>query len=222
MVISMKKPIIILNYKTYLESTGDKGRELTWAAREVMQETGIRIIVCPQTPELFHHKGYDIEVFAQHMDPIEPGSHTGHVLPDALKHCGVTGTLINHSEDRMPSEKIKKCVELCRKHGLTSVVCAESIEKVKEVSAFKPDFVAIEPPELIGSGIPVSKADPGIVKKSVEAVKDPDVKVLCGAGISKGEDVKAALELGTVGVLLASGVVKAKDPKTALKDLVRF
>jgi triosephosphate isomerase len=218
----MQKPIIILNYKTYLESTGDKGRELTWAARDVMQETGIRIIVCPQTPELFHHKGYDVEVFSQHVDPIEPGSHTGHVLPQSLRFCGVTGSLINHSEDRRPADEIKKCVEVLRKLGMTSVVCAESIEKVKEVSQFKPDFVAIEPPELIGSGIPVSKADPGIVRNSVAAVKDPDVRVLCGAGISKGEDVKAALELGTVGVLLASGVVKAKDPKAALKDLVTF
>jgi triosephosphate isomerase len=137
-------------------------------------------------------------------------------------HCGVTGSLISHSEDRRPVDEIKKCVDICRKHGLTSIVCAESVEKVKEVSAFKPDFVAIEPPELIGSGIPVSKADPGIVTRSVAAVTDPAVKVLCGAGISKGEDVKAALELGTVGVLLASGVVKAKDPKAALKDLVTY
>jgi triosephosphate isomerase len=218
----MQKPIIILNYKTYLESSGDKGRQLTWAARDLMKETGIRIIVCPQTPELFHHKGYDVEVFAQHVDPIEPGSHTGHVLPQSLQFCGVTGSLINHSEDRRPVEEIKKCVEVLRRLGMTSVVCAESIEKVKEVSQFKPDFVAIEPPELIGSGIPVSKADPGIVRNSVAAVTDPNVKVLCGAGISKGEDVKAALELGTVGVLLASGVVKAKDPKAALRDLVTF
>jgi triosephosphate isomerase (TIM) len=221
-MISMQKPIIILNYKTYLESSGDKGRQLTWAARDVMKETGIRIIVCPQTPELFHHKGYDIEVFAQHVDPIDPGSHTGHVLPQSLRFCGVTGSLINHSEDRRPLEEIKKCVEMLRKLGMTSVVCAESIEKVKEVSQFKPDFVAIEPPELIGSGIPVSKADPGIVRNSVKAVTDPNVKVLCGAGISKGEDVKAALELGTVGVLLASGVIKAKDPGAAIKDLVTY
>ena len=216
----MKKPIIIINYKTYLESSGDRAREITWAAREVMRETGIRIIVCPQTPELFHHKGYDIEIFSQHIDPIEPGSHTGHILPESLKFCGVTGSLINHSEDRMPADKIKKCVELCRKHGLISVVCAESVEKVKEVSAFKPDFVAIEPPELIGSGIPVSKADPEIVRRSVDAVSDPNVKVLCGAGISKGEDVVAAMDLGTHGVLLASGVVKAKDPGAALRGLV--
>jgi len=44
--------------------------------------------------------------------------------------------------------------------------------------------------------------------------------VLCGAGISTGEDVKAAIGLGTEGVLLASGVVKSADPKAVLLDLV--
>jgi len=216
------QPVIILNYKTYVESTGTKGRVLTRMAHEVMKEKGVRIIVCPQTPDLYLQKDSGIEVFAQHVDPIEPGSHTGHVLPLALVEAGVSGSLINHSEDRMPSNKISMCVAQCRKHKLTSVVCAESIEKVQEVAAFKPDYIAIEPPELIGSGIPVSKADPDIVKNSVKAVQaiDPSIIVLCGAGISKGEDVKAALELGTAGVLLASGVVKAKDPKKALLDLV--
>ncbi|OPY28864.1 MAG: Triosephosphate isomerase [Methanocella sp. PtaU1.Bin125] len=216
------QPVIILNYKTYVESTGAKGRVLTRMAHEAMKEKGVRIIVCPQTPDLYLQKDSGIEVFAQHVDPIEPGSHTGHVLPLALVEAGVSGSLINHSEDRMPADKIKKCVELCRQHKLTTVVCAESIEKVKEVAAFKPDYIAIEPPELIGSGIPVSKADPDIVKNSVRAVQaiDPSIIVLCGAGISKGEDVRAALELGTAGVLLASGVVKAKDPKKAILDLM--
>jgi triosephosphate isomerase len=85
-----------------------------------------------------------------------------------------------------------------------------------------PDYVAIEPPELIGSGIPVSKADPEIVANSVQAVKRiaPDVGVLCGAGITHGEDLKAALDLGSKGVLLASGIIKAKDQRKALQDLV--
>jgi triosephosphate isomerase len=216
------QPVIILNYKTYVESTGLKGRVLTRMAHEVMKEKGVRIIVCPQTPDLYLQKDSGIEVFAQHVDPIEPGSHTGHVLPLALVEAGVSGSLINHSEDRMPADKISRCVALCKQHKLTSVVCAESIEKVQEVAAFRPNYIAIEPPELIGSGIPVSKADPDIVKNSVKAVQaiDPSIIVLCGAGISKGEDVKAALELGTAGVLLASGVVKAKDPKKALLDLV--
>ncbi len=106
--------------------------------------------------------------------------------------------------------------------GLTTIVCTNNITTTKAASALGPDYVAVEPPELIGSGIPVSKADPEVVSGSVEAVRqvNPDVKVLCGAGISKGEDLISALELGSVGVLLASGVVKAKDPKAALYDLV--
>jgi len=48
---------------------------------------------------------------------------------------------------------------------------------------------------------------------------NPDVVVLCGAGISSGDDVEAALKLGTKGVLLASGVVKAKEPKKVLLEM---
>ncbi len=46
------------------------------------------------------------------------------------------------------------------------------------------------------------------------------VRVLCGAGVKTGKDVAAALSLGAEGVLLASGVVKAKDPYSVLRDLV--
>ncbi len=77
---------------------------------------------------------------------------------------------------------------------------------------------------MIGSGIPVSTADPGIVSGAADAVSgiNPDVQVLCGAGISKGEDMQAALKLGTVGVLLASGIIRAPDPGDALRDLVSW
>jgi triosephosphate isomerase len=85
----------------------------------------------------------------------------------------------------------------------------------------KPYAIAVEPPELIGSGRAVSKVDPAIVEDTVKAVKRvaKDCVVLCGAGVTNGEDVRAALELGAEGVLLASGVVKAKDQKAALLDL---
>ena len=180
-MIMQKVPVIILNYKTYVESAGLKGRVLTRMTHEVMREKGVRMVVCPQTPDLYLHRDSGIEVFAQHVDPIEPGSHTGHVLPLALVEAGVSGSLINHSEDRMPSNKISMCVALCRQHKLTSIVCAESIEKVKEVAVFKPDYIAIEPPELIGSGIPVSKADPDIVRNSVKAVQETIPRRSCFA-----------------------------------------
>ena len=50
---------------------------------------------------------------------------------------------------------------------------------------------------------------------------NPEMFILCGAGIKDGEDVSAALRLGTGGVLVASGVVKSKNPYKSLSDLAR-
>jgi len=82
-------------------------------------------------------------------------------------------------------------------------------------------MVAVEPPELIGTGRPVSKVKPEVVSDAVKLVREvnPRVRVLCGAGITSGEDVRIALELGAEGVLLASSVVKAPDPRAAMLDI---
>jgi triosephosphate isomerase len=163
-----------------------------------------------------------IPVYAQHFDSISPGSHTGHILPEALKDCNLRGTLLNHSEKRMLLADIENCIETAKKLDLETVVCTNNINVSKAVAALEPYSIAIEPPELIGSGIPVSKANPEIVEGTVKEVRkiNKDVVILCGAGISKGEDVKSALELGTDGVLLASGVVKAKNVEEAIRELI--
>jgi len=131
------------------------------------------------------------------------------------------GTMINHSERRLQLEVIGATVKRAKEADLHTVVCVDTVEKGRQVASFNPDAVAIEPPELIGSGIPVSKAKPEIVSGAVEAVRrvNPRIKVLCGAGITSGEDVSAAMKLGAEGILVASGVVKAKDPHAALLDL---
>jgi triosephosphate isomerase len=153
---------------------------------------------------------------------VGAGSFTGQAFAQCIKDAGAVGTLINHSEYRLTLANIDASISRAKETGLTSIVCTNNVPTSAAAAALGPDYVAVEPPELIGSGIPVSKADPQVITGSVEAVKrvNPAVKVLCGAGISKGEDLLAALELGSVGVLLASGIVKAKDPKVALEDLV--
>jgi len=163
----------------------------------------------------------EIPVFAQHIDPITYGSYTGHILPQAVKEAGAIGTVINHSERRLKITDINTAIGMARETGLTSVVCADTAEVSAAVAALKPDMIAVEPPELIGTGVPVSKAKPEVVTNSIELIKkvNPAVVVLCGAGITKGADVEAALKLGTEGVLIASGVVKAKDQYNALLDL---
>jgi len=212
-------PLIIVNFKTYLEATGKKAVELAKKAEKVSLETKVSIGVAPQHTDIATiAKSVKIPVFAQHTDPVQPGSHTGHVLAEAVKETGATGTLINHSERQLKLSDIDAVIKITREKGLVSIVCANNPSISTAVATLKPDILAIEPPELIGTGIPVSKAKPEVITKTVRLVKEinPKVVILCGAGISHGEDVAAALRLGTQGVLVASGVVKAKDPYTVL------
>ncbi|MHC1566085.1 MAG: triose-phosphate isomerase [Candidatus Syntropharchaeales archaeon] len=219
----IETPVVILNVKAYQESMGKNGLALAKACEEVTEESGVSTIICPQQFDLgWIARQVKIPCFAQHLDAKDVGSATGWVLPETAKEAGAQGTLINHAEHRITIADIDALITRCQTLGLTNVVCTNNIQVSAAVASLNPDMIAIEPPELIGTGVPVSKADPDIVTGSVTRVKEinKDVVVLCGAGISTGEDVKAAIELGTAGVLLASGVVKADDPKTVLLDLV--
>lgn len=212
--------MIIVNFKTYLESTGQNAVALAKQAEKASKETGACIVVAPQAADLRSiAQSVEIPVFAQHIDPIKPGSSTGHVLAEAVKEAGAVGTLINHSERQLRLIDIDATIALCREKGLTSCVCANNPSVSAAVAALKPDITSMEPPELIGSGISVSKSKPETITDTVQLVKkiDPKMTILCGAGISTAEDVSIALKLGTQGVLVASGIVKAKDPYSVLR-----
>jgi triosephosphate isomerase len=217
----LQVPIIIVNYKTYSEATGKKAVNLSKIAEEVSWESGVNVGVAPQFIDIASIVDtVSIPVFAQHIDPITPGSFTGHILLESVKEAGVVGTLINHSERHLKLFEIEAIIAKTRESGLVSVVCTNNPAVSAAAAVLKPDMIAVEPPELIGTGIPVSKAKPEVVSGTVELVKsiNPDVVTLCGAGIMTGEDVAAALTLGTKGVLVASGIVKAKDPRKVLME----
>ncbi|RLF32039.1 MAG: triose-phosphate isomerase [Candidatus Aenigmatarchaeota archaeon] len=218
--MTMRKPIIIVNMKTYLQSIGEKAIKLAKSAAKVSEKTGAEIILAPQLTDL-KEVAKIVPAYSQHIDPIEPGAHTGHVLGESLKDAGATGVIINHSEDVVPFDDIKKNIEKARSLGLTTVVCAPSAIEAEEIAKFSPDFIAVEPPELIGGDISVSTAKPELIEETVKGVHkvNPNIKVLCGAGVKTGKDVKKAMELGAEGILVASGVVKAEDPEAALMDL---
>ncbi|QCC55567.1 triose-phosphate isomerase [Natronorubrum bangense] len=192
------------------------------AVRDVNESTDARVAVAPQAAHLERVAETGAETWAQHVDPIDYGSNTGHTLAETVAEAGADGTLINHSEQRLKLADVDGAVQAAERANLETVVCANNPAQIGAAAALGPDAVAVEPPELIGTGTPVSQADPDIVEGAVEAAQavDADVSVLCGAGISTGEDAVAAGELGAEGVLLASGVAKADDPTAALEDLV--
>jgi len=217
----IRLPFILVNFKTYIEATGRKALELAKTAEKVSLETEVCIGVAPQFVDIkIIAEEVSIPVFAQHIDPIKPGRCTGFVLPEAIREAGAVGTIINHSEKRLKLSEIKLAVERAHECDLISLVCIGSHRLARRIARFNPDMVAVEPPELIATGIAVSKVKPDVVTKTVETVKsvNPKIVVLCGAGIVRGEDVAAALRLGTEGVLVASGVVKAKNPYKVLLE----
>ncbi|HIQ29500.1 MAG TPA: triose-phosphate isomerase [Candidatus Caldiarchaeum subterraneum] len=219
---TLRFPAIILNFKTYREATGEAALTLAKIAEKISRETGVEIAVAPQHIDLHRvASGISIPVFAQHVDPVPPGGYTGHVTVEAVKEAGAVGSLVNHSERRLRLSDIRECVAKLRESGLVSLVCAGDAVESSAAAAMNPDIVAVEPPELIGTGIPVSRAKPEVVTETVERIRHVTqrVRILCGAGISGPGDVEAALKLGTDGVLLASAYVKAKDPEGLLREM---
>ena len=215
-------PLFLINFKAYREALGAKALKLASMAEEASRETGVCIAVAPQTVDLRLIAGeVDIPIFAQHIDPVGYGRYTGHISPEAVLDAGCVGALISHSEHRLSLNVIEETVRRASEVGLITVVCADTVERCRAIAAYRPTAIAIEPPELIGTGIPVSKARPEVVSGAVEAVRgvNPSVRVLCGAGITQGVDVEAALRLGAEGVLVASGVVKSPDPYRVMLEL---
>ncbi len=139
-----------------------------------------------------------------------------------MRAAGASGTILNHAEKRLEISDLEALIRKCEVFGLETVVCADNRLVAKACAALGPSYIAIEPPELIGGGVSVTTAQPEVISESVEAIHDvgPEVGVLCGAGVKTGRDVSKALELGTQGVLLSSGVVKVENQEEVLRDLL--
>jgi triosephosphate isomerase len=220
----MRLPAIVLNFKSHPEILGKKGWDLAKRFAAVADETGASIVLCPPTTDIAHvAKLVHLPVFAQHVDAVDAGATTGWTPPEALLEAGAAGTLINHSERKVAWEEMAKSVPRCQKLGLEVIGCADDVAEAETVAKLSPEYIAIEPPELIGGDVSVTTAKPEVVSRAVDRIHavSPGIAVLCGAGVRTRKDVARALELGTVGVLLASAVVKAKDPEKALRDLVK-
>ena len=196
--------------------------EVATAARDVADDSDVRIGVAPQAAHLARVAETGVETWAQHVSPVGHGSHTGSTLVEAVADAGATGTLVNHSERRLKLADVDAAVDAADRADLDTCVCANNPDQIAAATALSPDAVAVEPPELIGGDVSVATADPDVVEDAVAAAAgvDDGVEVYCGAGISSGDDVTAARELGASGILLASGVAKADDPRAALEALV--
>jgi len=217
----MSEQLVVVNFKTYESAHGVAAEELASIMGQI--ETDARMIAVVSAFDLSAvvSMAPNLEIWTQHLDPINFGSNTGWLHPETAIQRGAKGTLINHAEHKVSIEHIAMLLDSVPE-GFTVCACAADIEEARALSALQPDYIAVEPPGLIGGEISVTTADPEIVSGTARAIREisKDVGILCGAGIKNGQDVVKAIELGTSGVLLASGVTKVKDAKSALEDLV--
>ena len=216
------EPLIVVNFKTYATAMGQKAVDLAQAMERASKDH-VRMIAVVSAFDLHAVKqaAPSLEVWSQHLDPVGQGSFTGWLQPENAIERGAQGTIINHAEHKVEIEHVHQLMQqLPDKFPMCA--CAADVDEAHQLAELGPTFIAVEPPELIGGDISVTTADPTIVSDTVNAVRaiNPHVRVLCGAGVKDGKDVKTAVELGAHGVLLASGVTKASDVDAVLADLV--
>lgn len=214
------KPLLVINFKTYLSATGVRALKLAKICEKVAKEKKADIRICVQATDISKISSQiSIPVYAQHIDAVLPDRNTGFITAEAIKLAGAKGTLINHSEHRINNDKIREIINRAKKLKINTILCVRDAEEAELLSRYNPDFIAVEPPELIGGDISISSAKPELIKDSVNRSKVP---LLVGAGVHNGEDVRIALSLGARGVLVASAVATARYPEKVLKELIKY
>lgn len=209
--------MIILSLKTYKEATGEAAIKLLSSVKKISEETGVKIIPAAQPTDIYRiKKELGIEVWAQHMDPIEPGKNMGWLSPYSLKEAGATGVVINHSEHKTTDENVKKILDKAKEYGLQNVVVAFDVDTVIKYDSWNPDFISYEKEDAIGTGVSMVNQERDNIKKLISVLKRP---LIIGAGIATGDDVRDAVQVGAVGVIMASRFVLANDPEAKLREL---
>ncbi len=220
----MPRGTLIINFKNYPEILGNKSLELAKSIETVARKVDVEMIAAPPVPVLHAvSRQVSIPVFSQRVDDRDQGKSTGAIVAEAIKESGCRGSILNHSESRVRPATVRKILARLRVLRLSACLCAETSREMSGFANFSAEYLAIEPPELIGTGVAVSTAMPEMVSKTVSEVKRRGYrgKILCGAGIVSGEDVAAARRHGMAGVLVSSSVVQARDWKEKIRELAQ-
>ena len=215
--------MFIINCKNYDEIAGEKIIKLAKLSERISKKYKIPIAIAPPHHLIPLITKFRITILTQHLDDKKVGSTTGFMVPEIVKKSKIDGSIINHSEHRITEKEIKSLVKRLKKLKLKTVICVKNVSEAKRYAKLNPTYIAIEPPELIGTGRAISTERPQLITNAVDAVRSAknSTKLLCGAGIVSGDDVARAKELGSKGILVASGIVKAKNWEKIIGEFSR-
>lgn len=215
--------MLFVNFKTYKESSGERVFDLISQVEAASREAGVKVIAAVSATDIREVTMVSgLEIWAQHVDSVEFGAHTGAILPEAVLADGAMGTFLNHSENKFEKfEDLKIAAEHCRRLGLKTLVFAGDLDELRLILTLRPDFASYEPPDLVGSKTTsVAQAKPEIIAKAVELAHGARIPLVVGAGIKSQKDVRVSLSLGADAVAVASDIVQADDPKKETLELL--
>lgn len=223
-VISMFK--IFVNFKTYLQGSGERAVLLAKILQEVQDELSSKVEIIPivQAADLFLVKrAVKIPVWVQHLDFQLQGKFTGWTNLEAVIEAGANGTLLNHSEHQIPPGEVKQTIFRIRNLKLKIknfevMVCCKTLGQMERLAKLKPDYIGYEISELVGGEVSITQDNTKAIKHAKEICGK--IALVVGAGIHQSGDLVKARDLGASGVLISSAVVLAQKPKEKILELL--
>lgn len=205
--------MIFLNFKTYAETSGENTLKLCRLIKDP------QVIPCLQVVDIYRVKQAlpDLEIWAQHADPVGQGKFTGFQAPISLKMAGASGVLLNHCEHALDFETLKKTAVEVRQVGLKLMIITDTLELIKKINELQPDYIGFEDPRLIGGPVAMIDARYDLVKQAAAAAQEP---LIVGGGIRTTDHVEKSLQAGGKGVLVASEFAKSNNPQQTLDGLL--
>lgn len=213
--------MILINFKIYKETFGNESVKLAKIVKKISDKYKIRIVItAPALEAVMIKKETGAEVWLQHVDEYTEGKHSGFVSMEQAMALGINGSLLNHSEHKIPKGTVLKIIKN-RPKGFQIVLCMASSGQIEKWGVrAKPDFILYEPPELIAStDKSVATEEPKVIANCVKLCKE--IPLMVGAGIKDKKDVKVSLKMGAKAIGLSSAFVLNKKPEELLEELAK-
>jgi triosephosphate isomerase len=211
--------MILVNFKIYSETFGNSAVRLAKIVKEVGDKYKIRTIVTASALDALRiSRETGVEVWLQNIDEYSDGKHSGFISAKQAFALDIKGSLLNHSEHSVPKGTVLKIIKN-KPPGFTLCCCVKSPNQAEKwVIKAKPDYVLLEPPELIASETEsVATKNPHSIQKLATLCQG--LSLIVGAGVKNREDVKISLKMGAKAVMLSSAFVLSDDPQAVLSDI---
>ncbi len=215
MLTNGKKAAIVINFK---KLNGKEASELMTKLNAITEESQkYNIILAMQARDAVEVPPHcKFRIFIQDIFSARDDCFL-HFFQDRSQLCpNISGVILNHPEKKLTCPVLDRSIEKARELGLSTLLCATTIEEAVGLKGYSPRYIGIEDESLIGKDVSFTDHNPEIVKMARSRIEQD---ILIGAGVRTTRDLKQVIDTGGSGVLISSLILKSQDP---LKSLLNF